>query len=50
MTSGAVWRTRRAGQAGDPFDFAQGWLFAPPEKAAALRMTPTGEVHAAFSN
>ena len=30
--SGAIGLTRRAGQAGDPFDFAQGRLFAPPEE------------------
>ena len=30
--SGAVWLTRQAVQAGDPFDLAQARLFAPLEK------------------
>src|SRR5271170_3117648 len=32
LGSGAIWLERWAGQAGDPFDFAQGRLFAAPEK------------------
>ncbi|MFZ1008775.1 MAG: hypothetical protein WAN65_18195, partial [Candidatus Sulfotelmatobacter sp.] len=32
VSIGGAEAARRAGQVGDPFDFAQGRLFAPPEK------------------